>query len=214
MPTEVSRALETTTGRPQARATASDGRTPPNGATFSTTTTPDPHGFIEVTGATAQYYEITSLDDLQSTLNLLQVILGGTALAASLAGAALGWDRLTALLTGVDSIREVIAFPKTGAGFDPLTGAPTPISDAQRDTILTQWDLDFAYQYGDKARFRANLFVDLKGMGAVMRVIPSKILTVEDPVPGLLLDDDPYALASGADALVVVGAGIAHTEKR
>jgi aspartyl-tRNA synthetase len=48
------------------------------------------------------------------------------------AGAALGWDRLTALLAGVDSIREVIAFPKTGAGFDPLTGAPTPITDAQR----------------------------------------------------------------------------------
>jgi aspartyl-tRNA synthetase len=48
------------------------------------------------------------------------------------AGAAIGWDRLTALLAGVDSIREVIAFPKTGAGFDPLTGAPTPITDAQR----------------------------------------------------------------------------------
>ena len=48
------------------------------------------------------------------------------------AGAALGWDRLAALLAGVDSIREVIAFPKTGAGFDPLTGAPTPITDAQR----------------------------------------------------------------------------------
>ncbi|SNS49383.1 aspartyl-tRNA synthetase [Geodermatophilus pulveris] len=48
------------------------------------------------------------------------------------AGAALGWDRLCALLAGVDSIREVIAFPKTGAGFDPLTGAPTPITDAQR----------------------------------------------------------------------------------
>jgi aspartyl-tRNA synthetase len=48
------------------------------------------------------------------------------------AGAALGWDRLTALLAGVDSIREVIAFPKTGAGFDPLTGAPTPITDVQR----------------------------------------------------------------------------------
>jgi len=48
------------------------------------------------------------------------------------AGAAIGWDRLTALLAGVDSIREVIAFPKTGAGYDPLTGAPTPITDAQR----------------------------------------------------------------------------------
>jgi aspartyl-tRNA synthetase len=48
------------------------------------------------------------------------------------AGAAIGWDRLTALLAGVDSIREVIAFPKTGAGYDPLTGAPTPISAAQR----------------------------------------------------------------------------------
>jgi aspartyl-tRNA synthetase len=48
------------------------------------------------------------------------------------AGAALGWDRLTALLAGVDSIREVIAFPKTGAGYDPLTGAPTPITEAQR----------------------------------------------------------------------------------
>ncbi|MQA34166.1 aspartate--tRNA ligase [Modestobacter roseus] len=48
------------------------------------------------------------------------------------AGAAIGWDRLTALLAGVDSIREVIAFPKTGAGYDPLTGAPTPITAAQR----------------------------------------------------------------------------------
>ena len=48
------------------------------------------------------------------------------------AGAALGWDRLSALLSGVESIREVIAFPKTGAGFDPLTGAPTPITEAQR----------------------------------------------------------------------------------
>ncbi|MCZ2814624.1 aspartate--tRNA ligase [Modestobacter sp. VKM Ac-2984] len=48
------------------------------------------------------------------------------------AGAAIGWDRTVALLAGVDSIREVIAFPKTGAGFDPLTGAPTPITAAQR----------------------------------------------------------------------------------
>jgi aspartyl-tRNA synthetase len=48
------------------------------------------------------------------------------------AGAAIGWDRTCALLSGVDSIREVIAFPKTGAGYDPLTGAPTPISEEQR----------------------------------------------------------------------------------
>ncbi|MCZ2820052.1 aspartate--tRNA ligase [Modestobacter sp. VKM Ac-2977] len=48
------------------------------------------------------------------------------------AGAAIGWDRTVALLAGVDSIREVIAFPKTGAGYDPLTSAPTPITAAQR----------------------------------------------------------------------------------
>ncbi|NUS71781.1 MAG: aspartate--tRNA ligase [Corynebacteriales bacterium] len=48
------------------------------------------------------------------------------------AGAALGWDRITALLAGVDSIREVIAFPKVASGGDPLTGAPTPITPAQR----------------------------------------------------------------------------------
>jgi aspartyl-tRNA synthetase len=47
-------------------------------------------------------------------------------------GIALGWDRLCMLLAGVDSIREVIAFPKTRGGFDPLTGAPTPITRAQR----------------------------------------------------------------------------------
>jgi aspartyl-tRNA synthetase len=48
------------------------------------------------------------------------------------AGAALGWDRIAALLAGVDSIREVIAFPKVASGGDPLTGAPTPITSAQR----------------------------------------------------------------------------------
>ena len=47
-------------------------------------------------------------------------------------GIALGIDRLTALIAGVDSIREVIAFPKTASGGDPLTGAPTPITSAQR----------------------------------------------------------------------------------
>mgnify|MGYP002737493692 CR=1 FL=1 len=47
-------------------------------------------------------------------------------------GIALGWDRIAALLSGSDSIREVIAFPKSGGGSDPLTGAPAPIDDAQR----------------------------------------------------------------------------------
>ena len=47
-------------------------------------------------------------------------------------GIALGLDRVCALLSGSDSIREVIAFPKTASGGDPLTGAPTPITAAQR----------------------------------------------------------------------------------
>ncbi len=47
-------------------------------------------------------------------------------------GIAFGWDRICALLSGTDSIRDVIAFPKTGGGYDPLTAAPAPITPLQR----------------------------------------------------------------------------------
>ncbi|MBN6750774.1 aspartate--tRNA ligase [Micrococcus luteus] len=47
-------------------------------------------------------------------------------------GIAFGWDRIVALLAGTESIREVIAFPKTGNGYDPLTAAPAPITAQQR----------------------------------------------------------------------------------
>jgi twitching motility protein PilT len=52
-------------------------------------------------------------------------------------------------------------------------------SEDQRRTIVSSWDLDFAYQYGDKARFRANYFYKYTGIAAVFRTIPSTILTLE-----------------------------------
>jgi aspartyl-tRNA synthetase len=46
-------------------------------------------------------------------------------------GIALGLDRIAALLAGFESIRDVIAFPKTASGTDPLTGAPAPLEPEQ-----------------------------------------------------------------------------------
>lgn len=61
------------------------------------------------------------------------------------AGFALGIDRLTSLLLGEETIREVVAFPKTQSGADPLTGAPTPIDDQHlRDLGITVPDLEEA----------------------------------------------------------------------
>ena len=44
-----------------------------------------------------------------------------------------GLDRIVMLLAGTDNMREVIAFPKTGGGFDPLTAAPAPVGPEQLD---------------------------------------------------------------------------------
>ncbi len=53
-------------------------------------------------------------------------------------------------------------------------------SDAQKQQIENDWDLDFAYQYGTRARFRANYFYKHSGLAAVFRTIPSKVLTLNE----------------------------------
>ncbi|MDI3290582.1 type IV pilus twitching motility protein PilT [Polyangium sp. 15x6] len=88
-----------------------------------------------------------------------------------------------------------------GVGYPPLLrarGELVPLRDApidtaemeellfeitspeDRDKITNELDLDFAYQYEDKARFRANYFYKNTGLAAVFRIIPTKILTLDD----------------------------------
>ena len=91
-------------------------------------------------------------------------------------------------------------------GYDALSGEQIQrmlmpiIPPRNREEFEKTHDSDFAYELPGKARFRANLFVDLRGMGAVMRVIPSKILTTDD----LNLPKELLALCHLPKGLVLV----------
>jgi aspartyl-tRNA synthetase len=79
-----------------------------------------------------QVFEVIGLSPEQATSQfgfLLEAFHYG---APPHGGIAFGWDRMLMLLAGRDTIRDVIAFPKAASGLDPLTGAPTPITPAQR----------------------------------------------------------------------------------
>jgi aspartyl-tRNA synthetase len=77
----------------------------------------------------ARIFTLLGIDDETATERfgfLLEAFRYG---APPHAGFAFGVDRLAALLVGEENIRELIAFPKTQSGADPLTGAPSPIDD-------------------------------------------------------------------------------------
>ena len=80
-------------------------------------------------------FSLLGISDEQAERNfgfLLEALRYG---APPHAGFAYGIDRLVAILAGEDNIREVIAFPKTQSGADPLTGSPGPIEAAQLDEL-------------------------------------------------------------------------------
>jgi twitching motility protein PilT len=74
------------------------------------------------------------------------------------------------------------------------------LNPAQRETIETHLDLDFAYELGEVARFRVNMFHQHRGLGAVFRLIPSKILRLDD----LGMPPAVTALADASSGLVLV----------
>ena len=95
------------------------------------------------------------------------------------------------------------------------------VTPPQKETITKTLDLDFAYAYGDRARFRANYFYKTTGLAAVFRTIPAKVLTLEDlkcPAPirklserraGLVLVTGP----TGSGKSTTLAAMIDHINK-
>ncbi len=91
-------------------------------------------GSIRIHQADVQHrvLELMGIDEEQATTKFGFLLAAFKYGAPPHGGIAFGWDRICALLAGTDSIREVIAFPKSGGGFDPLTSAPAPITPEQR----------------------------------------------------------------------------------
>jgi aspartyl-tRNA synthetase len=98
---------------------------------------PDPHDLLRVHRSEIQrrIFALLGISDEEAQAKfgfLLEAFRYG---APPHAGFAFGIDRLVALLAGEENIREVIAFPKTQSGTDPLTSAPTPIEPRYLDEL-------------------------------------------------------------------------------
>jgi twitching motility protein PilT len=110
------------------------------------------------------------------------------------------------IATGAAPMMRIDGEMRPVAGYDVLSAEQVNrmllpiVPPRNREEFERSHDTDFAYELPGKARFRANLFVDLRGMGAVMRIIPSKILTVED----LALPKELLALCHLPKGLVLV----------